>query len=662
MPTKVKRTLLVTNKDDAKTYLNADGVSLGITSFGNYILARLYMNGGKNGYAILNDTSKAILYPNDKAHPVEADVNFFTSVLTNNKNCFVGLLFDDSQVASQVPPTSGIYTDVKGLKDEAILQSSKNSVIRFHLHANNTVNAVTLQEINLSLYFMQYACAAKSVSNTVTATVDKAEAYDGDIVTFTATVADGETFEGWYSDVACTNLVSTDRIYSVSPTSDLILYAKDTHDVKLFTCAAVAGTNISSASTSDSTIPSNSSCTFSAVVNTGCIFDGWYSDESCTHLVSTANPYVATITTNTTLYAKAHLSKLNISVGQAEHGTASVNASVITYGDNAIFTFTPESDDYKLYGWYADEGLTQLVSEDNPYTCTPTTDYKLYPKSGAVMYTIKLTRGLKSTLGRTGTWTLKIAALYYDQLTYDEKQYIKTGEFDKIESSKVYGQTTKTGVDMIAAIKTSLQVPVNTTCAIWCQLSDAPVTCFAESGDISLGERSMLTYWPYYIFTPTQDKEYFCYYSDSACICTAVAKDGIEYADATTPTFAGKDAMFTAIVKEGYIFRGWYSDEGCTTFISSNNPLSITTPSVNKESADPQDGETTTSELTLYAQARSITGKSDMLYFKVNGSYKSAAKVYKKVSGTWIEQTDLPAIFSGGSSGTASNYVYGGSI
>lgn len=45
--------------------------------------------------------------------------------------------------------------------------------------------------------------------------------------------------------------------------------------------------------------------------------------------------------------------------------------------------------------------------------------------------------------------------------------------------------------------------------------------------------------------------------------------------------------MFTAIVKEGYIFRGWYSDEGCTTFISSNNPLSIATPSVNKESADP---------------------------------------------------------------------------
>lgn len=662
MPTKVKRTLLVTNKDTAKTYLEADGLSLGITSFGNYILARLYMNGSKNGYAILNEKSRSILYPNDKAHPVEADANFFTSVLTDNKNCYVSLLFDDSQVASEVPTSKGVYTDVKGLKDEAILQSSKNSVIRFHLHANNTVNAVTLQKIDLSLYFIQYACVAKSVSSNVTATVDKVEAYDGDIVTFTATVADGETFEGWYSDVACTNLVSTDRIYSVSPISDLTLYAKDTHDTKLFTCAAVAGANISSARTSDSTIPANSSCTFSAVVNTGCIFDGWYSDENCTHLVSTTNPYVVTITANTTLYAKAHLSKLNISVGQAEHGTASVNASVITYGDNATFTFNPESDDYKLYGWYADEGLTQLVSEDNPYTCTPTTDYKLYPKSGAVMYTIKLTRGLKGVAGRSGTWTLKIAALYYDQLTYNEKQYVKTGEFDKIESSKVFGQATKTGTDTIAAVKASLQVPANTTCAIWCQLSDALVTCFAESGDISLGERSMLTYWPYYIFTPTQDKEYFCYYSDSACICTAIAKDGIEYADATTPIFAGKDAMFTAIVKEGYTFKGWYSDEGCTTFISSNNPLSITTPSVNKDSADPQDGEATTSKLTLYARAKSITVGSNILYFKANGLYKSATKVYKKVSGTWVQQEDLSAIFSGESSGTASNYVYGGSV
>lgn len=50
------------------------------------------------------------------------------------------------------------------------------------------------------------------------------------------------------------------------------------------------------------------------------------------------------------------------------------------------------------------------------------------------------------------------------------------------------------------------------------------------------------------------------------------------------------------------------------------------------------------------------------LYFKSNDSWMEAKSAYKKVSGTWVEQTDLPAIFSGESSGTASNYVYGGSV
>lgn len=94
---------------------------------------------------------------------------------------------------------------------------------------------------------------------------------------------------------------------------------------------------------------------------------------------------------------------------------------------------------------------------------------------------------------------------------------------------------------------------------------------------------------------------------------------------------------------------------GDVTLTNESKSLGLT-------SADPQDGEATTSELTLYARARSTTGRSDMLYFKVNGSYKSATKVYKKVSGTWVEQADLPAIFSGEPSGGASNYVYGGSV
>ena len=53
---------------------------------------------------------------------------------------------------------------------------------------------------------------------------------------------------------------------------------------------------------------------------------------------------------------------------------------------------------------------------------------------------------------------------------------------------------------------------------------------------------------------------------------------------------------------------------------------------------------------------------STSLLFKSNGAWKNALIVFKKTNGTWGEQEDLSAIFSDESSGTASNYVYGGNV
>lgn len=640
MPTKVKRTLLVTNKDTAKTYLEADGLSLGITAFGNYILARLYMNGSKNGYAILNEKSRSILYPNDKAHPVEADANFFTSVLTDNKNCYVSLLFDDSQVASEVPTSKGIYTDVKGLKDEAILQSSKNSVIRFHLHANNTVNAVTLQEINLSLYFMQYACAAKSVSNTVTATVDKVEAYDGDIVTFTATVADGETFEGWYSDVACTNLVSTDQIYSVSPTSDLTLYAKDTHDVKLFTCAAVAGANISSVNISDSTVPANGSCTFSAMANAGCAFEGWYSDESCTNLVSTENPYTATIIANTTLYAKAHIINFNISVEQSEYGSADVNTSIAQYGDNVTFIATPSSQRYDFFGWYADAAYTNLVSLDNPYNCTVTTDIKLYPKFGLKNYNLIVHPTGYDKINFNGVTNIENVEILYKnsskETSTDTVAIWAIGELNKSDNPASVGF-------FVDGAKFS-SIPTNAT------ITNINVSMKVKADGNTGASITSNTSRGFYTAKKEINGDSFSY----AQIGTTKYKDVViklnedsEYSYYLTYTISNEEAgkWTAADLKSGSFGIVW--------LVSS--PSLVNNGGVCKHLIHNIDISVSYTLPEGY-----IT--STALYFKANGSYKSATKVYKKVSGTWVEQADLPAIFSGEPSGGASNYVYGGSV
>ena len=136
---------------------------------------------------------------------------------------------------------------------------------------------------------------------------------------------------------------------------------------------------------------------------------------------------------------------------------------------------------------------------------------------------------------------------------------------------------------------------------------------------------------------------------------SAVPKEGIDYAYATTPTLQEYDAVFEAELSPlGYRFLGWYSDEACTTLVSTANPAHVTTPTYTTEDAS-------RTSLTLYAKATPLSSTTG-IYLKCNGSWIKAKSVFKKTNGAWVEQEDLSAIFSGESSGTASNYVYGGSV
>lgn len=635
--------------NNAAQYLTADNCAVGVKSYGTGVVIK---STAKSGYAILNDTAKAVLFPNAVAKPVKADSRIACGASTNNKNNYCSLEINGTEVHKVL--CSDEVGEQDGLTSAAITSATSAATIRYHLHINNLFVAGACSVGQLTLYFKRYSCSAIASGNGVmSASVSETEPWDGQNVNFSVNLVQGATWVGWYSDAACTNLVSTDQNYSINPTSDLTLYAKATHDAELFTCAAVAGANISSVNISDSTVPANGSCTFSATANTGCVFDGWYSDENCTNLVSTANPYVVTITANTTLYAKAHLSNLNISVGRAEHGTASVNASVIAYGDNAIFTFTPESDDYKLYGWYADEGLTQLVSEDNPYTCTPTTDYKLYPKTGFIRYTIKFTKTQNIVLYTS--FTLKAVSYFSDRISGKDLALLHAGKFDQVDSDSIFSTKSASGTVMGSELSISIQAPKNTKVILYVTSTNNGdgCECICSTGEYS--ENTRLTNCGYYDFQPTKDVEYYANIKKYRCVCTGIPKDGVDYTDVTSPVIQETNAIFLAGLKSGYIFKGWYSDSNCTKLVSSNNPASIATPKYIGDTGS-------ATSLTLYALGEKAAFTHPMIYFKINGSYKSATRVYKKVSGTWVQQGDLPAIFSGELNRTPSNYVYGGSV
>ena len=630
MATEVTRNLYI-DYDNAKTYLTAHGVSLQINIAGTKVAVRHYMNGGKTGYATINSAGMDVLFPSDTAIPHKLDLGSHIGQLVSSNKNWVEFRIDGTAL-ERFSGGTGAFT--RTYTNETVRAFRKNSTFMGYHNAPNTVNGTSYRYLNLTLYFTQYACAANAVGNGIqSVSVSNSSPYQGDTVTFTPKLVNGATWDGWYSDASCTQLISTDQNYTTSA-ADLTLYAKATIAATVYNCSAVAGENIASASVSDDSVVSGDSVTFTAVTSEHCTFEGWYSDSNYATLVSTANPYTATITSDTTLYAKGTKIPYSISVGNAEHGTATVSADTAHYGDSVTFAFTPEDDTWELYGWYSDEGLTQLVSESNPYTFTVTEDVMLYPKVGIKRYTITVGQ-YKSIL--TGTnLDFDVISFYYDRLTKEEVRLLRTGEFDNIDQSKVIEKKSASGSSLSSDVIATILCPFNAYIAIYAKptklLGD---TCFNWIQD---GDGNNLTNWPYYWCQPSKDA-FFKILNENeiySCNCSAIAKDGIDYAYATTPTRQGYNAIFEAEISPGYAFSGWYSDELCTQLVSSDNPVYVTTPKHDPGTAD-------ITSLTLYAKAtKNASGTG--LYVKSNGTYAEVQRVYKKVNGIYVEQTDITSI------------------
>lgn len=585
---KVLQTTLQISEANVEQYCTADGLSL---NTGGYAI-RLYMNGHTRGSAILNNAAKEVLYPSATAHPFKIDS--FIRANKSGGSMTISLQFDGTSVQSETGDWgSGLKNKIKeGISDPVVINSNRSTEIKWHIKGSSTVSRFSIASTRLTFYFNQYEMrplVGNNANGIQKVTVSNASPCQGDTVVFTPKLVNGATWDGWYSDAACTNLVSADQNYSVSPSSDITLYAKATIDANLYNVSAVAGAEITSVNVSDSIVPEGSTATFTAQVNTGCSFEAWYSDDTYTTVVSTENPYTATITANTTLYAKAHRNSFNMSVGSAEHGTASVSATTVPYGDVATFTFTPEDETWELYGWYSDSALTQLVSEANPYRFRATKDVTLYPKVGKKRYTITF-----KTVVPANTIDIKVAVLDFDALTRTERSYLKVGNYEAIEQNKVF-DIKSASINSAVAKNLTVEIlcPLGMTAAFWgTDTNPLNNTSMCYIDDVN---SHAITSWPYYWYQPSEDATFKLDESGAPCDCSAIAKEGISYADVTTPTRQGYNAIFEAEVASGYVFSGWYSDEACTTLVSTDNPAHVTTPGFT--------GTVSRTSLTLYAKA-----------------------------------------------------------
>lgn len=633
---------LYINKDNVKHYFTASGGVLnGAQISTKYITMR---TSSTNARFTMNDAGRDVLFPSAAAIAHKVDVwAQAIATLNSNKNTINVAIAGQNAITTERIHTS--LTEYTGSVSGSFTKSNTSAV--YVIKILNAFHAAGVRDTSITAYFTQYSCTANKSGNGVkSVSVSNAAPYEGETVTFSAELYNGANFDGWYSDKSCTQLVSSNLTYSTTA-ADLTLYAKAIIDADIYNCSAVAGENIASASVSDDSVVSGDSVTFTAQLNEHCTFDGWFSDSNYATLVSTANPYTATITSDTTLYAKGTKISYSVNVGVAEHGTATVSVNTAHYGDSVTFTFTPEDETWELYGWYSDEGLTQLVSESNPYMHSMTGNVVLYPKVGRIRYKITF-----KTTAIAIAIDMKAAVLDFDALTREERSYLKIGNYEAIKQSKVFDIKSASISSLIGEILTvEILCPLGMTAAFWGRDNRAKDTDICYIADAN---NNALTSWPYYWCQPSEDATFKLVEKGTPCDCSAIAKEGVNYADATTPTRQGYNAVFEAEVSSGYTFSGWYSDEACTTLVSVDNPAYIRTPTYTTENAS-------RTSLTLYAKATPLSSTTD-IYFKCNGSWIKAKSVFKKINGVWVKQEDLSAIFSGESSGTASNYVYGGSV
>lgn len=205
----------------------------------------------------------------------------------------------------------------------------------------------------------------------------------------------------------------------------------------VFTCRAVvqSGYGVTSATPTGSDVVDGSNCTFSATVQSGYRFIGWYtaSDFSGTP-VSTSSTYTTTVTSDLTLYPMAEKEYSVHIYGETSHFNYTLSSSSAMHGEQVTLTVTiPSGSSYRFAGIYnagSSGNKTSWLTNSNPYVFTmPANDVYLYVETGkqVMIYISCLNCSLSGT---TTPITSAEGATETVTVTYDSTDY----EFDGIFS------------------------------------------------------------------------------------------------------------------------------------------------------------------------------------------------------------------------------------
>lgn len=201
---------------------------------------------------------------------------------------------------------------------------------------------------------------------------------------------EGYTFDGWFSDVACTIPASLTIVKGSH--GPIELYAKWTPIVYTIDYITYGGT----ATGNPSIFIVTDNVTFNDASRSGYVFRGWY---TAAEGGSQVTEIVAGTTGNIVLYA--HWDYIS-TISFDSNGGSSIEAISNVEGTSITAPTAPSKTHYTFAGWYSDSALTEKYT----FSVQPETDITLYAKWTPVKYQIVYVTNGGSHSNRT-TYTVE---------------------------------------------------------------------------------------------------------------------------------------------------------------------------------------------------------------------------------------------------------------
>ena len=220
------------NYHERSTYLSASG-SASLSDSGKN--CGIVSGSNLTGYLDLNSAAKNTLFPNSGALTTRVKVAFWHYSNISNASNYTHLDIDGATRATASSSTA------KAVSYDANINISKDSQFRITLHTKSrglfeSTSWVAIggdEGIDITLYFTRYDFSASTSTGIASASVSSTTGYDGDTITFTASLQSGYTFDGWYS--GSTKVSSSQTYVHTVAGADMALTAKAIASTKTVT-------------------------------------------------------------------------------------------------------------------------------------------------------------------------------------------------------------------------------------------------------------------------------------------------------------------------------------------------------------------------------------------------------------------------------------------